>query len=102
MNKVEARLKESKEAKLLSKLKGPKGDKGDKGDIGDKGDGTNTYYECSPSDVSSGHTWSNITSTAVTGTSTAIGTGKANTALIMAQPGHTDSAAKLCHDLATD
>ena len=38
MNKVEARLKESKEAKLLSKLKGPKGDKGDKGDIGDKGD----------------------------------------------------------------
>lgn len=44
-------------------------------------------------------TWSNITTVAVTGTGTAIGTGQANTTAIINQAGHTDSAAKLCDDL---
>lgn len=58
-----------------------------------------TYYEAAPSDQSILHTWSNIINVAVTGTGTVIGTGDANTDLIIAQPGHTDSAAKLCKDL---
>lgn len=61
-------------------------------------DGT-TYYEASASDQSAGIVWSNITNVAVTGTGTAIGTGAANTAAIIAQAGHTASAAKLCNDL---
>ncbi len=58
-----------------------------------------TYYEAAASDQSTSQAWSNITMVAVTGTGTAIGTGVANTALIIAQAGHTDSAAKLCDDL---
>jgi len=58
-----------------------------------------TYYEAAPSDQSAGNTWSNITAVAVTGTGTVIGTGQANTLLIIGQVGHTDSAAKLCNDL---
>jgi len=58
-----------------------------------------SYIEAYPTDQSTGSTWSNITSTAVTGTGTAIGTGEANTALIIGQAGHTASAAKLCDDL---
>jgi hypothetical protein len=57
-----------------------------------------TYYEAAPSDQSQGHTWSNITLTAVTGTGTAIGTGASNTIKIIDQPLHTDSAAKICDD----
>ena len=68
----------------------------------DNGDGTWLYYECNQSDLADQQAWSNVTNTLVGGTSANRGTGYANTALIMAQPGHTDSAAKLCHDLATD
>jgi len=59
-----------------------------------------TYYEAAPSDQSSGVTWSNITNQLVGGTGTDIGTGPANTILIINQAGHTDSAAKLCDDLS--
>lgn len=75
------------------------------GDIGPVGgwifyiDGAGTtYYEAAPSDQSIAYIWSNITNIEV-GTGTAIGTGSNNTDLIIAQPGHTDSAAKLCKDL---
>lgn len=60
-------------------------------------DGT-TYYEAAPSDQSSAHTWSNIIHVAIGTTSTAIGEGHNNTDEIIAQAGHTDSAAKLCED----
>ena len=59
-------------------------------------DGT-TFYEAAPSDQSVSQEWSNIANVLV-GTSTAIGTGAANTAAIISQDGHTDSAAKLCND----
>lgn len=59
----------------------------------------NNYLEAAPSDQSASLAWSNITGTAVTGTGTAIGTGAANTLLIINQAGHTTSAAKLCNDL---
>ena len=42
--------------------------------------------------------WSNITSVAVTGTSANLGSGAANTTKIMAQAGHTASAAKNCRN----
>ena len=58
-----------------------------------------TYYESSPSDQSISHAWSKIDSVLRGTTGTAIGTGQGNTDDIIAQPGHTDSAAKLCNDL---
>ena len=60
-------------------------------------DGT-TFYEAAPSDQSISKAWSNITDVAIGTTGTAIGTGQANTDAIIAQDGHTDSAAKLCND----
>ncbi len=42
--------------------------------------------------------WSNITATAVGTTGFDVGTGPSNTASIMAQPGHTGSAALVCSD----
>jgi len=42
--------------------------------------------------------WSNVINAAVTGTSTSFGTGAANTTKIIAQAGHTASAAKNCRD----
>jgi hypothetical protein len=57
------------------------------------------YLEAAPSDIPGVHAWSNIVALSVGSTSTAIGTGSNNTDLIIAQPGHTDSAAKLCKDL---
>lgn len=42
--------------------------------------------------------WSNILNVAVTGTSANLGTGAANTTKIIAQAGHTASAAKNCRD----
>ena len=42
--------------------------------------------------------WSNIINVAVTGTSANLGTGAANTTKIIAQAGHTTSAAKNCRD----
>lgn len=59
-----------------------------------------TYYEAAPSDQSASQAWSNITSTLIGTTGTAIGTGQANTTAIINQAGHTDSAAKLCDDLS--
>lgn len=58
-----------------------------------------TYYEAAPTDQSTAKEWSNITNVAVGTTSTAIGEGQNNTNEIIAQVGHTDSAAKLCDDL---
>jgi len=58
-----------------------------------------TYYEAAPSDQSAAQVWSNVTGTAVTGTGSAIGTGYANTDLIINQAGHTDSAARICRIL---
>ena len=57
-----------------------------------------TYYEAAPSDQSTNYQWSNIVAL-FAGTSKLVGTGDNNTDLIIAQPGHIDSAAKLCHDL---
>jgi len=57
------------------------------------------YLEAAPSDQSTSSTWSNITNLIGT-TGTAIGKGKANTAAIIGQAGHTASAAKLCDDLS--
>lgn len=42
--------------------------------------------------------WSNITTTFIGTTDTSIGSGLANTAAIIGQPGHTNSAAKVCDD----
>lgn len=56
------------------------------------------YLEAALTDQSSSAAWSNVTATLV-GTELPIGTGEANTAAIIAQPGHTASAAKLCDDL---
>jgi hypothetical protein len=73
-------------------------------DVGEAGglifyiDGT-TYYEAAPSDQSTSQAWSNVTSTLIGTTGTAIGTGQTNTTAIIGQSGHTDSAAKLCDDL---
>lgn len=57
-----------------------------------------TYYECAPTDQSTGQTWSNITGVTSNATGTTIGTGQLNTTTIIGQSGHTDSAAKLCDD----
>jgi len=62
----------------------------------DNGDGTWTYYEAGPSNLVGNYAWSNITDTV--GTSDAIGAGKTNTAAIVAQSGHTTSAAQACLD----
>lgn len=57
-----------------------------------------TYYEAALSDSEGFVIWSNIVAVLVGGTGTAIGTGAANTNLIVAQPGHTTSAAQDCLD----
>lgn len=62
-------------------------------------DGGTTYYEAATIDQSASQVWSNVSLSAATGT--AIGTGQANTIIIINQVGHTDSAAKLCNDLIT-
>jgi len=60
-----------------------------------------TYYEAAPSDQSASQAYSNIVAVAIglAAQGSAIGTGAGNTLAIIAQPGHTDSAAKLCNDL---
>lgn len=60
------------------------------------------YYEAAPTDQSVNKAWSNVTNIAIGTTGTAIGTGQANTNLIIAQGGHTLSAAKLCDELSID
>ena len=73
------------------------------GDVGPAGgwigyiDGT-TYYEAAPED-NNGIVWSNITDVLIGTTSTDIAESQNNTNEIIAQPGHTTSAAKSCDDL---
>jgi len=59
------------------------------------------YLEAAPLDETVTNIWSNLNLLVGT-TGTAIGTGQANTTAIIAQVGHTDSAAKLCNDLSVD
>jgi hypothetical protein len=63
-------------------------------------DGT-TYYEAAPTDQSTSKTYSNITTVSIGASAQGvlIGTGRTNTTAIIAQTGHTSSAAKLCNDL---
>jgi len=63
--------------------------------IVDNGDGSYTYYEAAPSGSES-QAWSNITDTLIGTTSDLIGEGHNNTDKIIAQAGHTDSAALYC------
>ena len=62
-------------------------------------DGT-TFYEAAPSDQSISQAWSNITDVKINTTSTDVDESGNNTDAIIAQDGHTDSAAKLCNDLS--
>lgn len=55
-----------------------------------------TYYECALADIAGTSAWSNITTLSVGTTSTVIGTGLANSQLIVAQTGHVSSAALSC------
>ena len=77
----------------------------DFGDIGPSGgyicahDGTN-YYEAYWTDLASA-AWSNITADAIGTTLAVIGEGVNNTDEIIAQAGHTASAAKNCYDLSS-
>ena len=66
----------------------------------DKGSYSNgwRYLEAAPADMASTSAWSNVSGTLVGTTSTALGAGKTNTAAIIAQSGHTASAAKICDD----
>ncbi|MBN2160158.1 MAG: DUF1566 domain-containing protein [Spirochaetes bacterium] len=76
------------------------------GDIGPSGVGIVFYVtdgglhglEVAPVDQSLGSVWSNIASTLVGTTGTAIGTGSANTDAIIVQSEHVYSAAKICRD----
>jgi uncharacterized protein (TIGR02145 family) len=61
------------------------------------GGGSFTYYETAPADQSDS-IWSNVPDLLI-GTNIAMGMGASNTALIINQPGHVDSAAKVCTDL---
>jgi uncharacterized protein (TIGR02145 family) len=64
-------------------------------------DGTYTYYEAAPTDQSAAKLWSNVANTEIGATAQGVGVGDGvnNTAAIIGQGGHTDSAAKLCDDL---
>lgn len=65
-------------------------------------DATGTiYYEAGPSDISTSSIWSNIT-THIGTTGSTIGTGLSNSQDIVAQSGHTTSAAKLCLDYSLE
>lgn len=55
------------------------------------------HYEAAPSDISGTSIWSNV-ATVLSTTLDDIGEGVNNTAEIIAQSGHTTSAAKLCND----
>jgi uncharacterized protein (TIGR02145 family) len=68
--------------------------------IEDIGGGQYRYYEAYAETFDVGLAWSNIIALEV-GTDYDIGTGQANTAAIIAQIGHSNSHAKLCHDLIT-
>ncbi|HPO50913.1 MAG TPA: DUF1566 domain-containing protein [Spirochaetota bacterium] len=57
------------------------------------------YLECAPTDQSTEIQWYNGSYTTTGATATAVGTGKANTATIVASQGSGSYAAKLCDDL---
>ena len=59
-----------------------------------------TYYEAAASNQSNGKVWTNLTTTeiGISAQGTGYGDGLTNTTAIISQPGHTDSAAKLCND----
>lgn len=63
-------------------------------------DGSKTHgMVCASSDQSVGTTWFNYDTTSPGATGTAVGTGMANTELIVAKYGYGDYAAKICYDL---
>ncbi|MFH1223329.1 MAG: hypothetical protein V1647_03180 [Pseudomonadota bacterium] len=68
----------------------------------DKGSYSNgwRYLEAAPSDASSS-AWSNVSTSMVGCSNSAIGAGATNTTQIINQSGHSTSAAKLCADLST-
>ena len=66
------------------------------------GYGTYKYYECLANDTDTDHAWSNIINSSVGSTSANRGQGYVNTAVIIAQSGHTDSAAKCAYDVTTN
>jgi uncharacterized protein (TIGR02145 family) len=62
----------------------------------------NNYLEAATEDIllpSSQMAWSNVSNVAIGTTSTAVGTGQANTTKILAQAGHIVSAAKQCDEI---
>jgi hypothetical protein len=65
--------------------------------IVNNGDGTYTYYETASTDIDWCY-FSNITNS-LAGTTTAVGTGNANTLALIGQTGFTGGAPKLCNDL---
>jgi uncharacterized protein (TIGR02145 family) len=68
--------------------------------ITNNGGGSFTYLESAPIDTASAVHYSNIEALiGVTAQGTAVGTGQSNTTAILAQIGHTTSAAKDCDDL---
>lgn len=67
--------------------------------VEDLGGGNYRYFEAEPEQNLNIYPFSNITNVAIGTTGTAIGTGQANTVAIIAQLGHTASAAKVCDDL---
>lgn len=67
-----------------------------------KKDGIEHGLIASPTDISSGISWSNITTTAVGATAQSSNNGEANSNAIITQAGHTASAAKLCDDFTSD
>jgi hypothetical protein len=68
--------------------------------IGDPGYNADVQHGliAATADQSTSCAWSNITNILIGTTGTSIGTGLANTTAIIGQSGHTDSAAKVCHD----
>jgi len=69
--------------------------------VNNNGDGTYTYYEATANDVTATPVeWSNIFNIEIGASAqgTAIGTGITNTNAIIAQAGHTDSAANECYN----
>jgi uncharacterized protein (TIGR02145 family) len=78
---------------------------GDTGEVGiifhiiDLGGGSFRYYEAAPISTIVQMAWSNITNAAIGTTLEGVGEGQTNTTAIIAQAGHTNSAAKYCNDL---
>lgn len=69
----------------------------DRGYYYSDGNGYWRYLEAAPANQSN-CAWSNISGTLIGSTGTAVGTGKTNTAAIIGQSGHTESAALVCEN----